>query len=529
MKRSMNGHKTRAGLRAAAGKKLRPLMALLALAVAVLTANAQAQAGTWDLLTVSNTNTLMRVDINSSTSPFPSTIVGVTQDAPSAGGTVRRIRGLAFAGTTLYGITREGDLVTVDEHTGQTTFVYSIGTGSPTTQFWSGLTYDPLTNALYTVNAFGGLTDQNLVRIHLGPPPTHTVQGATTLVGGTFAFQMLGVAFMDLGGPTPTLLASNRQNENIVEMNPATGEFMFTWGNVVSGVPNPQQIAVNPGTGVLWAINDHSQTSSNASLSTFTPATMQSTNAGELPFGIVETVGGGNDTLGWGGMAFTPHGNATDQVHLTFHSGLCDCFAPPEDPSSPRPELVSFGTTITPNGPSNFDSTNLNEWFAHSFVGLPKGCILRGTLTITVRPLGGGSSNDAFWLGQVDGTSTTLTTDFTGWHFGDVAGTTNTLFPGQPWTTAARPDPCGYTVTIDLNTPVAGGPDTLIDRMNALGVLDVWAQDDTAFDCMVLDLELEPGCIPQCDNPCPADINGDGVVNGADLGSLLNNFGVSCP
>lgn len=244
----------------------------------------------WDLLTVANTNELMRVDL--STGPaYSATAIGVTQDAD---GTVRRIRGLAFVGKDLYGMTREGDLVEVDVATGETRWRHSVaGAGQ---QFWSGLTHrvEAGDDILYTVNAFG---DQSLVRINLGPPTTHTVQGPTTSPFGRR--QMLGVAFMDVGGETK-LLASNRTNDNIVDMDPATGSFAFTWGNATSGVTNAQQIGVHPETGVLWAIHDHSR---DAVLSTFNDK-FRSTKMGILPFGIIESVGGGNDTYGWGGVEF---------------------------------------------------------------------------------------------------------------------------------------------------------------------------------------------------------------------------------
>jgi hypothetical protein len=220
----------------------------------------------------------------------------------------------------------------------------------------------------------------------------------------------------------------------------------------------------------------------------------------------------------------------TDAATLSIRCGLCDCFALPEDPSTPRPELVSFAASINPNpGPANYDGTVRNRWFAQSFVALPKGCILGGTLTITVRPLPGDASNDSFWIGQVDGPTTSLATHFTGRRYGDASGGAQpVLFPGQPWTSAARPDPCGYTVVIDLNTPVAGGS-TLVARMNALGVLDVFSEDDTAFDCMVLDLQLRPGCDPCPPRPCPADFNGDGQLDIFDFLAFQNAFVAGCP
>jgi MYXO-CTERM domain-containing protein len=253
------------------------------------TPSTQAQAA-WDLLTVSNTNTLMRVDLSSGPA-FTATPIGVTQDA--SGGPVRRIRGLAYAGSTLYGMTREGDLVTVNPGTGQTSFKHSVATTGE--QFWSDLAYDAAANALYTVNAFG---DRALAKIDLGNM-THSIQGPTVWKGNGSAYQMLGVEFS--GG---TLLSANRSTNNIVDMDPTSGLFDFTFGSITCGVNNLQQIAVHPGTGALWGLHDGVLNS--ATLSTFDP-TYQATKAGQLPFGILEQgPTPGTDTYGWGGMAFTP-------------------------------------------------------------------------------------------------------------------------------------------------------------------------------------------------------------------------------
>lgn len=219
----------------------------------------------------------------------------------------------------------------------------------------------------------------------------------------------------------------------------------------------------------------------------------------------------------------------TDTATLSIRCGLCDCYDQPEDPATPRPELVSFATSINPNpGPTNFDTQAVNRWFAQSFVGLPKGCIIGGTLTITVKPLSGDAFNDNFFLGQVNGPATTLVNDFTVWTFGDmVGGIRPVLFPGLPWDPASRPAVCGNTVVIDLATAFVG-TESLVDRMNSLGVLDVFAQDDTSFDCMVLDLQLEPGCDPCPTNPCPADFDGDGALTIFDFLAFQNAFISGC-
>lgn len=248
-----------------------------------------------NMLTVSNTNELMRVNLDT----LAARSMGVTRD--SAGGPVRRVRGLAFVGSTLYGMTREGDLVTINPKTGTTAFVQNIATSGGAQQFWSGLTHrvEAGADVLYTANAFGG---QELVRIDLSGPVSHAIQGPTMSPFGVR--QILGVSFAMVDG-VEMLIASNRQNQNVMSMDPTDGTIDFTWDNAVSGVSNNQQIGVHPGTGVIWGIHDHSL---DAVVSTFaldtTAGTQLSTNMGTLPFGIIESVGGGRDTYGWGGIAF---------------------------------------------------------------------------------------------------------------------------------------------------------------------------------------------------------------------------------
>lgn len=260
------------------------------MACAGLAPMASAQSG-WDLFTVSDKNKLMRVNL--STGPtYSATGIGITRDA--GGGPVRRIRGLAFAGSTLYGMTREGDLVTVNPNTGETVFKHSVATSG--FQFWSDLTYDPVNDDLYTVNAFG---DHALARIDLGTL-TSSVQGPTEWVVSGANYQMLGVEFM-----SGMLVASSRQTNNVVEMDPADGSFDFTLGLITCGVSNLQQIAVHPGTGVLWGMHDGYTSSRQAVLSSFDSA-FQATEMGRLPFGIVEDSPIGAGTYGWGGIAFVP-------------------------------------------------------------------------------------------------------------------------------------------------------------------------------------------------------------------------------
>jgi len=220
-------------------------------------------------------------------------------------------------------------------------------------------------------------------------------------------------------------------------------------------------------------------------------------------------------------------------VSLIMRGGSCDCFAAPEESPTPRLAIASFANSLSPGIVfANYDDPNQDKFFIESFVGLPKGCIIGGTLTITARPLGSLSFNDGLSIGQVAAVGTTFTNDFANWSYGDRVSSPPTLFPGAEWNDTARPDTCGYTTVIDLNTSVGVGSDTLISRMNDLGVLDVFSSDDTAIDCIVLNLELEQGCTSRCDpNPddCFADVNNDGLLDLSDINTFVAEFVTGCP
>ena len=260
-------------------------------------------AAQWDLYTVANTNELMRVDPDT----CAATTIGITQD--SVTGPVRRIRGLAYDPTgTMYGITREGDLVTVDLFSAMTTDLNLSVDITGIEPFWSGLAFRGAPdNALYAANASG----HELVRIDLNTM-TSAQAGCTGLAPSCSTGQILGLDFH----PDPLdgrLYAANRTNHNIVELvpdplNPTSSVLYFTWGGATSGVLNPQAIAFHPESHVLYGICE-SGTFSSERLVTYSAPGMNSTTRCILPFGILENVGGGEDTYGWGGLAFAPCGN----------------------------------------------------------------------------------------------------------------------------------------------------------------------------------------------------------------------------
>jgi uncharacterized repeat protein (TIGR01451 family) len=274
------------------------------------------------LYTISNTNVLEAIDVVT----HAVTTIGVTQDNPAI--PARRIRGLAYdsAADILYGMTREGDLVKVDRTTGQTTFLYSLVTGDPATEFWSGLAFDG-SNHLFTTNAFGRHELVELTRT--GNSFSETFVGSTNFGAGS-VLQILGLDYYPSSAPavpatfngtdptTGVLYGSNRNNNNIVVVSASTGAVTMPFGNQSVGVSNMQEIAFDPVTGELYAIDDHSSQSSNAALSVYNFTTVTSTEWGELPFGIVESLGAGGETYGWGGLAFAPPPSTEDANSYDF-------------------------------------------------------------------------------------------------------------------------------------------------------------------------------------------------------------------
>ncbi|MCP3958821.1 MAG: hypothetical protein GY719_13290 [bacterium] len=258
------------------------------------------------LYTVTDANRLAVVDVAASCS---ATILGETKDF---GGAVRRVRGLAYDPykAIMYGMTREGDLVTVNRTSGVTKHVPLV---PPLVgDFWGGLSFDDTTGLLYTSDASA---QHNLVEID-PIAKTSTIVGSTAS-GGTL-LQILGQDLYPSTAPAlpPTfnsthpapgvLYGSNRNNQNVAVVDRSGGAVSFPMGTQSIGVSNPQAITFHPATGILYAIHDHFSASNNAALSTYDFTTEMATELCELPFGIVESVGGGNDTYGWGGLAFAP-------------------------------------------------------------------------------------------------------------------------------------------------------------------------------------------------------------------------------
>ena len=248
----------------------------------------------------SNSGELMAINVYGHTQGAPFTAPDVTTIGPTTNGTTNyQIGGLAYddANSTMYGMTRTGDLVSVNLSTGATSVVYSLTTNP--SGFWSGLAFDGH-NTFYTANAGGA---NELVALTLG---TNGITNETKVGSTNFNGTNLQIVGLDFSGGV--LYGGDRSNDNIVTISTTTGSLSFTFGNQTSGVTNIQDIAFDPVTGVLYSINDHSLTATLATYTLTNGISSTSTTLGDLPFGIIYQgcQGCGQDNYGYGGLAFAP-------------------------------------------------------------------------------------------------------------------------------------------------------------------------------------------------------------------------------
>ena len=184
----------------------------------------------------------------------------------------------------------------------------------------------------------------------------------------------------------------------------------------------------------------------------------------------------------------------------TLRAGVDDDFGQPGEAPFQGAGLLAFS-----QGPwADFDYLPPNRKFGHTFQNLPCN-IGSGTLTFHLRATSGLASNDTIGI-QTTGSSPVFM-----WSrkVKDLLG--------QPWNTIGAT----ATLTLDLTAlpSASGGTVNVINSMNARGELDIYFQDDTAVDDIVLDLvtcygtDCNNNGLPDAceDNPivmnCPSTVN----------------------
>lgn len=176
-------------------------------------------------------------------------------------------------------------------------------------------------------------------------------------------------------------------------------------------------------------------------------------------------------------------------VTTIFTAGVKDNFSTANGPelSSPSAALQAYMNNYSGGYPTNaqhFDGTTIDRVFGHTFTGLPPG-ITGAKLEIGLRAIGGGS-NDSINL------SFTTPPDTFAWG-GAIAGLT-----GLPWTT-------GNSAVLTLDLAALPGGQNILSNINANNTLDVYVQDDTAVDYIILTIVTCPGKIVIIKDTAPDD------------------------
>jgi len=198
-----------------------------------------------------------------------------------------------------------------------------------------------------------------------------------------------------------------------------------------------------------------------------------------------------------------------------FTAGVNDNFTLPTESTSPSADLLLL---MDPYGGGNrvlfphrqFDDKAVNRVFGHTFTGLPQDII---AATLEIRLFAGGSSlvsNDAIHLER-----TGINDAFTSWGLGLTA-----LF-GQPWIGGSD-----HTFILNLaNLPPDGQGDTnIIPFMNADNALDVYVQDDTAVDYIILTVAHGGKTVTICHIPQGNPSNAQTItVNASAVNAHLNH------
>jgi len=319
-------------------------VAIVLFIIAVTALSAMAQTGTVYMVTQDNTcstnpscdtNTLVSFQLGNLTNgKFNITTIGKTT-IQGGGGVTAEIRGLAFDNytNTLYGITAQGVLMTINMTTAVATPVFTLPYWPPNSiqNEWSGLAFNGQ-NHLYAVNAYG---NNELVDINISNPtaPTSTLIGSTVFVNGSqnIPQQILGLAYSPMG----ILYGSDRNIMDVVTIDTQNAHVSlpYTGG---TGINNPQEMGFDP-SGNLYFVYDHVATNNDAGFASFNFVTGTASSVGELPFEIDFNGHWGNGTYGAGGWAF-----------------VSACLAPPSD-------MVAWYPLDWPNTASNTSQPELSH------------------------------------------------------------------------------------------------------------------------------------------------------------------------
>jgi len=170
-------------------------------------------------------------------------------------------------------------------------------------------------------------------------------------------------------------------------------------------------------------------------------------------------------------------------VETVFVAGVDDNFNTSNgaELSSPSVDLQAFLSQYQ-GGTQDFDVLGNDRVFGHTFTGLPTG-IIAATMEIHLRALSGKPSNDGIGLELVGGT-----TPFA-WYsrISQLPGAGGTWNQGQH---------AVFTLNLAALPNANGGFTDILPNINVDQALDVYVQDDTAVDYMILNVTTCGNCIP---------------------------------
>lgn len=183
---------------------------------------------------------------------------------------------------------------------------------------------------------------------------------------------------------------------------------------------------------------------------------------------------------------------------------LPDNFSSPDSaPASPSTELTTSFTSLR-----GFDTVKSNLRFAHTFTGLPP-AITGAELEIGLRAHLDIPTNDSIAIEYLNPS----------FRWSKKISDLPTLPPGNATPIGAWPAGTSQVFILDLDdlpASVSGVTSVIGDMSN--GTLDIYIQDDTAVDYMVLRLKL---C---CDDSIPGDNDNDGDVDLVDFSIMTRNW-----
>ncbi|MFN0135215.1 MAG: DUF6923 family protein [Phycisphaerae bacterium] len=359
--------------------------------------------------------------------------------------------GFLYTVTTLGGLPTPNALYRINPYTGLTQMV---GAGLGLNSVFEGDIAFDAAGVLYGIGNRNSSQQNELFRINLNTGVAYDIVALPGIdrnisflafSGGT----LYGIDTTIAPGTTTTLLA----------IDPTTGAVLSSrriWPNLgsVGGMDD------DPLSGILYVAD--SNVAGTYKLYALNPIS-----------GVMTLVGAHSITPDLSGIAFcnscapaAPPVCPTNVVSTTYWGGNDDGFAPPVEPSAPRPGLAVFCSSGR-----DFDDLTTDHCFAHTFSGLMPN-ITSATLELHMRSTHSLSTNDTMDLGYLGSTFAW------GRHIGTSSGQSSGMLPSA-WSN-------GSDATILLNLaalPNADGTCTdILPTINSTRRLDLYAQDDTAFD-----------------------------------------------